>query len=110
MGPNLYVSPGGGFTHLHQDGHGTVDSGHLDVMGFNEVIMLRRMPAVHKRNACRIVPGASENYDALYGKPHDTGGDIVVSFYKFLYCICANNCTQVLIIQTASQLARQCDC
>jgi len=27
MGPNLYMVPGGGFTHLHQDGNGTVDSG-----------------------------------------------------------------------------------
>eukprot|EP00977_Amphora_coffeiformis_P024058 scaffold14974_cov195-Amphora_coffeaeformis.AAC.65 len=78
MGPNLYMTPAGSFTHLHQDGHGTVDSGHYNVTGYNEVIMLRRMPEIHKRNACQMVPGASAKYDALYGKPHDSGMGIVV--------------------------------
>jgi len=82
MGPNLYITPAGSFTHLHQDGHGTVDSGHYNVTGYNEVIMLRRMPEIHKRNACRMVPGASDKYDALYGKPHDSESGIVVRAVK----------------------------
>ena len=82
MGPNLYISPGGGFTHLHQDGHGTVDSGHYVVAGYNEVVMLRRMPERHKQNACKMIPrrvGVSSNsqrdYDSLYSLPHGDKAD-----------------------------------
>jgi hypothetical protein len=56
MGPNLYISPGGGYTQFHQDGHGTVDSGHSCLTGYNEVIMLRRLPECHKRQACQLIP------------------------------------------------------
>jgi len=34
-----------------QDGHGTVDSGHACLNGYNEAIMLRRLPEEHKINA-----------------------------------------------------------
>ena len=67
MGPNIYVTPGG-FTSFHQDGHGTVDSGHSCLAGYNEVVMLRRLPDEHKRNAMDYLP---EGHDALYEKPHD---------------------------------------
>ncbi len=80
MGPNLYITPGGGFTHLHQDGHGTVDSGHTVLAGYNEVVMLRRLTERHKRNACSMVSGTMfgpTSYDALYGLPH---GDDQVRF------------------------------
>lgn len=43
MGPNLYITPPGGRTWFHEDGHGTVDSGHQCLTGHNEVIMLRRV-------------------------------------------------------------------
>ena len=43
MGPNLYISPPGGFTRLHLDGIGTVDSGHLCLSGYNEVLLFDRM-------------------------------------------------------------------
>ena len=33
MGPNLYVTPPASFTAFHQDGHGTVDSGHVCLSG-----------------------------------------------------------------------------
>ena len=78
MGPNCYVSPGnyrvsrcfsclqmltivvftsgGGFTQFHQDGHGTVDSGHVCLTGYNEVVMLRRLPEGHKLQACQMLP------------------------------------------------------
>lgn len=69
MGPNLYISPGGGFTHFHQDGYGTVDSGHMCLSGYNEVIMLRRLTERHKKNAIKILCGKG-SYDALYGRPH----------------------------------------
>ena len=49
MGPNLYITPARAFTHLHQDGHGTVDSGHQCLTGYNEVVMLRRLDEVHMK-------------------------------------------------------------
>jgi hypothetical protein len=74
MGPNLYVTPPASFTHFHQDGHGTVDSGHICLSGYNEVIMLRRMPEKHKRRALYILNEREgkkpSKYDALYGLPH----------------------------------------
>ena len=73
MGPNLYVTPPGTFTHFHQDGHGTVDSGHQCLRGSNEVVMLRRLDEPNKRRALRVLCGAAPGYDALYGKPHDSG-------------------------------------
>jgi hypothetical protein len=73
MGPNLYVTPPGTFTHFHQDGHGTVDSGHQCLRGHNEVVMLRRLDDPNKRRALRVLCGAAPGYDALYGKPHDNG-------------------------------------
>ncbi len=76
MGPNLYVTPPGSFTHFHQDGHGTVDSGHMCIDGYNEVIMLRRMNERHKKHALHLLTcadrckGKGVQYDALYGLPH----------------------------------------
>jgi len=77
MGPNLYISPPASFTHFHQDGHGTVDSGHQCLSGYNEVVMLRRMPEHHKRDALHLLNGEDRrkgvppsDYDALYGLPH----------------------------------------
>lgn len=67
---------GGGYTQLHQDGHGTVESGHTVVAGYNEVVMLRRLPEVHKKKACMIMPGIDPTKplnaeNILYGFPHD---------------------------------------
>eukprot|EP00617_Octactis_speculum_P021493 CAMPEP_0185751146 /NCGR_PEP_ID=MMETSP1174-20130828/9899_1 /TAXON_ID=35687 /ORGANISM="Dictyocha speculum, Strain CCMP1381" /LENGTH=297 /DNA_ID=CAMNT_0028427991 /DNA_START=9 /DNA_END=899 /DNA_ORIENTATION=- len=73
MGPNLYITPPGTFTHFHQDGHGTVDSGHLCLRGRNEVVMLRRLDEPNKLRALRILNGSCLNYDALYGMPHNDG-------------------------------------
>ncbi|GFH56627.1 hypothetical protein CTEN210_13103 [Chaetoceros tenuissimus] len=77
MGPNFYQTFPGSFTHFHQDGYGTVDSGHLCLEGYNEVVMLRRMDDDHKRHALSIlqcVDGRKkrgpEAFDALYGLPH----------------------------------------
>jgi hypothetical protein len=82
MGPNLYVSGGGGFTHMHQDGHGTVDSGHTVVSGYNEVIMIRRMPESHKNKVVKIVSSQTQtngksvgDYDPLYKLPHGDVGN-----------------------------------
>ncbi|GAX10199.1 hypothetical protein FisN_3Lh394 [Fistulifera solaris] len=68
MGPNLYIAPGGGFTSLHQDGEGTVDSGHSCITGYNEVVMLRRMPEEHKHFAAEQL-----GYDGVHRLPHDVG-------------------------------------
>ncbi|KAK1736014.1 hypothetical protein QTG54_013150 [Skeletonema marinoi] len=71
MGPNLYITPPSSFTHFHQDGHGTVDSGHLCLSGYNEVVMLRRLPERHKCRALELLNGSSHSsYSALYGLPH----------------------------------------
>ena len=72
MGPNLYVTPGGAYTHFHQDGNGTVDSGHYCLSGYNEVVMLRRLPERHKAEAARLLPNRG-CYDALYKFPHENG-------------------------------------
>jgi hypothetical protein len=71
-GPNLYICPPGGFTHIHQDGHGTVDSGHLCLSGYNEVVILRRLPERHKYNAVDILNRTvGGNFAPLYNLPHD---------------------------------------
>jgi hypothetical protein len=76
MGPNIYLTPPGSFTQFHQDGHGSADSGHLCLEGFNEVVMLRRLDDVHKEHALHFLKcnerrqGSEIKYDALYGKPH----------------------------------------
>ncbi|CAN0416017.1 unnamed protein product, partial [Discosporangium mesarthrocarpum] len=62
-------------THFHQDGHGTVDSGHQCIAGRNLVVMLRRMSAVNKKRAMAILCSEATKfeYDALYGLPHSPG-------------------------------------
>lgn len=76
----MYVTPPASFTHFHQDGHGTVDSGHLCLTGFNEVVILRRLTERHKKHALMILTGnldsARKNeetkyFDGLYQEPHD---------------------------------------
>ena len=71
-----YIPTGGSSTGLHQDGHGTVDSGHTVISGYNEVVMLRRLPEIHKIKACMMMPGLENAQlrcaeDILYGFPHD---------------------------------------
>jgi hypothetical protein len=78
MGPNVYITPPASFTHFHQDGHGTVDSGHFCLSGYNEVVMVRRLPERHKRNALRLLTGAyrkksERTFEALYNLPHTDG-------------------------------------
>jgi hypothetical protein len=43
QGPNMYITPPGSFTFFHEDGFGTVDSGHQSLAGLNEVVMLSRI-------------------------------------------------------------------
>lgn len=93
MGPNLYVTPPGSFTRFHQDGkhriccvlhnrihlkfnfciagYGTVDSGHLCLSGYNEVVMLRRLPNGHDSNAIRA------DCKGFFEMPHS---DLLVRF------------------------------
>jgi len=79
MGPNLYISPPTAFTHFHQDGRGTTDSGHLCLSGHNEVIMLRRLTETHKCHALQLLMGGKvDPRGILYGLPHRDG---VVSSY-----------------------------
>jgi len=82
MGPNMYLTPPAAFTHFHQDGHGTVDSGHLCLSGYNEVVILRRLTERHKKHALMILTSDFETnkeishesfptyFDGLYQEPH----------------------------------------
>jgi hypothetical protein len=81
MGPNVYITPPASFTTFHQDGHGTVDSGHLVITGYNEVVMLRRLTERHKKHALWLLTGnrstdtgsTLEHFDGLYSEPHSDG-------------------------------------
>ena len=70
---------GGGYTQIHQDGHGTVDSGHTCICGFNEIIISRRLPEQHKLRACSMIPSREsvgpeqQAKNMLYRLPHDDG-------------------------------------
>ena len=75
LGPNIYITPPGSFTHFHQDGHGTVDSGHYCLSGYNEVVMTRRLTERAKRHALHLLTGAykmkkGSSFDGLYDLPH----------------------------------------
>jgi hypothetical protein len=73
MGPYLYVTPPSPLTYFHQDGHGTVDSGHYCMSGYNEVIMMRRLTERHKQHALWLLTGKADSpefFDGLYGLPH----------------------------------------
>jgi hypothetical protein len=79
--PAVYITPPASFTHFHQDGHGTVDSGHLVISGYNEVVLLRRLTERHKRHALWLLTGFKEHankatqtfLDGLYSEPHSDG-------------------------------------
>jgi len=71
---------GGGYTQMHQDGHEMVDSGHSNLSGYNEVVMLRRLPECHKLNACALIPQLGDDckptnqaLNMLYQLPHADG-------------------------------------
>jgi hypothetical protein len=70
FGPNLYITPPGTFTQIHQDGCGTVDSGHYCHRGYNEVIMLKRGTEKEMKEAEEILVGKSV-YDST--EPHFEG-------------------------------------
>ncbi|CAB9515529.1 histone chromosomal protein 6 [Seminavis robusta] len=75
LGPNIYITPPGSFTHFHQDGHGTVDSGHYCLSGFNEVVMTRRLTERAKRHALNLLTGSYKrkrgpSFEGLYDLPH----------------------------------------
>lgn len=55
LGPNLYVTPANAFTVFHEDGCGTVDSGHQVLSGYNRVIMLGRLTGTLRRKAQDII-------------------------------------------------------
>jgi hypothetical protein len=72
------MTPPEAFTHFHQDGHGTVDSGHQCLSGYNEIVILRRLTERHKRHALQLLNGevkrrGKSKYDGLYGLPHGDG-------------------------------------
>lgn len=69
MGPYLCLASGG-FTSFRQVGHGTVDSGHTCMSGFNEVVMLRRLPEEHKQHALSCLPFHGQH--DLYNSPRES--------------------------------------
>jgi len=108
MGPNLYLTPPGAFTHFHQDGHGTVDSGHQCLAGYNEVVMLRRMSEDRKLHSLEILNEScvrregDRGYDAMYGLPHgDENGEKPPwpSPHAIKTCRKMNYCPSVFILK-----------
>lgn len=71
MGPLLYVGVGGAYTKFHEDGSGTVDSGHLCLCGFNDVIILRRLDGTRRTNAAAILGISLEKRPHV----HDTSNE-----------------------------------
>lgn len=68
---STFCSTGGGFTTIHQDGNGTVDSGHTNLQGYNEIVMLRRLPEKYKIHACsQLTRKGQSGSDVLYTLPH----------------------------------------
>ena len=73
------------WTFFHQDGNGTVDSGHQCLTGRNHVIMLRRLNEADKKRAMMILggdlrkggdqgaEGGMTGGDSLYELPHGPG-------------------------------------
>ena len=53
----------------------TVDSTHTNLQGYNEIVMLRRIPESHKINAVDLFPALVEAgktaHGVLYDLPHD---------------------------------------
>lgn len=58
-----------------------MDSGHLVITGYNEVVLLRRLTERHKRHALWLLTGYKEDankatqtfLDGLYSEPHSDG-------------------------------------
>jgi hypothetical protein len=73
---------GEGYTSLHQDGHGTVDSGHTILKGHNKVFILPRIAEKHENQVCDVLlggkgdPKSKDGIKALYRLPHDEEGTI----------------------------------
>lgn len=61
MGPYEAMTP------CHQDGKGTVDSLHLVIIGYNEVVVLKRDMSVDEKKSV-----LSKFELDLYGDPHNT--------------------------------------
>jgi len=74
FGPNIYITPPGAMTWFHEDGHGTVDSGHQCLRGRNEVIILKRMGEEEKTKALEVLRGRT-GY-TLSTLPHDERGSL----------------------------------
>ena len=53
---------------IHLDGYGTVDSEHTNLHGYNEVVMLRRLPYCHQKYVRKLWKSVSED---MYHLPHD---------------------------------------
>lgn len=72
MGPNVYTTPAGSFTWVHQDGVGTVDSGHQSLGGVNEVIMFQRLTDASKQMVLNTLANTAGGYSPRTAV-HDDG-------------------------------------
>ena len=66
MGPNLYTTPPGAYTRIHQDGSGTCDSCHLCLSGYNEIVLLRAGLSQHQK----LLALKKMGIEFLYKIPH----------------------------------------
>ena len=55
LGPLAFLGPSEAVTPIHEDGGGTVDSGHLNVQGYNQILIFPRMTGDQRKVAREIM-------------------------------------------------------
>jgi hypothetical protein len=105
MLPLMYLGPPSVSTSLHEDGYGTVDSGHLCLQGWNEVCILPRMevPAVKaavleilRATACTKEEPNAENAQTIPW-PKKEMIDTLMKEHRYVY-VCQQLYPQVTLI------------
>ena len=77
LGPQVFVGEASTYTRAHIDGGGLVDSVHLTVLGYNEVVIIDPLEEEDDvRNAFRIINKGDRDGDYTED-PHDLGGTFV---------------------------------
>ena len=72
LGPNAYLTGSGGpFTSLHQDGSGFVDSVHINVRGYNEVVICDPCDEERFKQGMRIIWGKDSTEEVEDSYPHE---------------------------------------
>lgn len=81
MGPYLFITRPGPITTFHKDGFGSVDSGHLCLSGYNEIIMF---PSLADWQEKKVLEICGENAKSAFTEPHETTGVSFISSEPFV--------------------------